>query len=67
MRKIIRNMLRSKAEHIGVKPSRFVKYEFNEIQIKKYGETRRLINKIKGTHKPKTWRTRIAEKYLTAR
>lgn len=61
MRKIIRNMLRSKAERMRVKPSRFVKYEFNEIQIKKYGKTRRLINQIKGTHKPKTWRTRIAE------
>ena len=58
MRKIIRNMLRSKAERKDVKPSRFVKSEFNEIQVKKYGETRRLINQITGTHKRKTWKQR---------
>lgn len=58
MRKIIRNMLRSKAERIDVKPSRFVKSEFNKIQVKKYGNTRRLINQMKGTHKRKTWKQR---------
>ena len=61
MRKLIRNILRSQAEEMGVKPSRYVRSEFNQIQIKKYGRDVRRINKAKGTHKRSTWKIRIAD------
>ena len=60
MRKFIRNMLRSQAERLGVKPSKYVAREFDKYAVKKYGETRRRINQAKGTHKRRTWGTRIA-------
>lgn len=60
MRKYIRKMLRSKAERMRVKPSRFVGSEFDKIQVKKYGSTRRKLNQVKGTHKRSTWRQRVS-------
>lgn len=59
-RKYIRGMLRREAERKKIKPSRWIKREFNRIQIKKYGAKIRKINKEKGTHKKRTWRARIA-------
>lgn len=59
-RKFIRKMLKVKAEHIGVKPSKYVKETFDRYQIKKYGRIRRLINQAKGTHPLKNWHMRIA-------
>ena len=59
MRKYIRKMLRSKAERMRVKPSRFVGAEFDKIQVKRYGSTRRDVNQAKGTHKRSTWKQRI--------
>lgn len=60
MRKYIRNMLRARAERMGVSPSRYVTSEFDRYQVDKYGKTRRRINQAKGTHKRKTWRLRVA-------
>lgn len=59
MRKFIRNKLRAEAEKMGVKPSLYVRNEFNRYQVKKYGVTKRLINQAIGTHKRKTWKMRI--------
>lgn len=59
MRKHIRNRLRARAESMGVKPSRYVKQEYDRYAVEKYGATRRKINKAKGTHKQKTWSNRI--------
>jgi hypothetical protein len=58
-RKHIRSRLRSDAERIGAKPSRYVNREFDAYQIKKVGSTLRTIHKAKSTHKRKTWRSRI--------
>lgn len=59
MRKLIRSMLRAEGERLGVKPSRYMAREFDSYQVKKYGLTRRLINKAKGTHKRNTWKNRV--------
>lgn len=61
MRKYIRNMLRNRAEKKGVKPSRYVRSEFDRLQIKKYGDTVRKINQAKGTHTRRTWKMRIVD------
>lgn len=58
-RKHIRKMLRATAERTGVKPSLYVRREFDRYQVKKYGEKVRRINQAKGTHKRITWKTRI--------
>ena len=60
MRKYIRNIIRSYAEKNGDKASRVVRATFNELQIKKYGAKRRLINQRIGTHKLKLWESRIS-------
>ena len=59
MRKYVRHLLRRQAERIGVKPSRFVRSEFDRLQIKKQGRDKARINQLKGTHKRKLWRSRI--------
>mgnify|MGYP003306496682 CR=1 FL=1 len=61
MRKFIRKLLRAKAEKMGVKPSRYVRKEFDRIQVEKYGDIRRKINRAKGTHVKNTFRNRIAD------
>lgn len=60
MRKCIRNMLRVRAERMGVKPSKHVSEEYDRYAVARYGETRRRINQAKGTHKRETWKNRIA-------
>ena len=60
MRKYVRNALRVKAKRMGVKPSKYVAEEYDRYAVKKYGETRRRINRAKGTHKRKSWGLRIA-------
>lgn len=52
-------MLRNKARKEGVKASAYVHNNFEEMQIKKYGEINRLKNKAKGTHPRKNWKSRI--------
>ena len=56
-----RNALRVQAERLGVKPSRYIRKEFERIQVKKYGQIRRAINQAKGTHTRRTWKQRIAD------
>lgn len=58
MRKYIRYMIRKKAEDMGVKPSRFVKKEFDRMQIKIYGRRVRKLNQARGTHKFSAWKNR---------
>ena len=60
MRKYIRKLLRSQAENMGAKASRYVRSEFDRFQIEKYGRDKRRINQAKGTHKRSTWRMRIS-------
>lgn len=60
MRKYIRNIIRHKAKKEKVKPSKYVKYIFNEIQIRKYGSECRSKNQAKGTHPKHLWNYRIA-------
>lgn len=58
-RKHVRRLLRAEAETKGAKPSAYVHTEFDRIQVRKYGRTRRRINQAKGTHKLRKWRVRI--------
>lgn len=67
MRKYVRAMLRGEAEKIGAKPSKYVNREFNRLQIKKYGETEREVNKAKGTHPQSRWKARIEFALLKAK
>lgn len=55
-----RNALRVEAERMGTKPSKYVRRMFDKQQVKKYGATVREINQAKGTHKRRTWKSRIA-------
>ena len=59
MRKYTRKIMKYDAEKKGVKASMFVHDEFEELQNKKYGETRTMINKVIGTHPRKLWKHRI--------
>ena len=59
MRKYIREMLRNRAEKEGVKASTYVHDEFERMQVKKYGETKRMKNRAKGTHTRSKWKSRI--------
>lgn len=59
MRKYRRMLLRSKAIKLQAKPSEFVHKMWERYQNKKYGPTTVAINKAKGTHKQRTWHTRI--------
>lgn len=59
MRKHFRNMLRAKADRLGVKASSYVKDKFNAFQIDRVGETKRIINQAHGTHTRDTWKNRV--------
>ena len=59
MRKYVRKMLKYDAEKNGVKASMYINNEFEEMQNKKYGETRTMINKVIGTHPRHLWKHRI--------
>lgn len=59
MRKYIREIMRNNARKQNIKPSKWVRSEFDRKQVKKYGQERRSINKAKGTHKRRTWKQRI--------
>jgi hypothetical protein len=60
MRKYIRNIIRHKAKKEKVKPSGYVKYMFNDIQIRKHGSECRSRNQARGTHKRYLWPYRVA-------
>ena len=59
MRKYIRSMLRNTAEKEKIKASKYVHDNFEEMQIKKYGATRRKINEAKGAKPRRKWKNRI--------
>lgn len=59
-RKLIRNAMRHEGEKYSSKPSKYLRNAFDRYQIKKYGGKRRKINQAKGTHRRRTWKTRIA-------
>ena len=59
MRKYIRYRLRVAAQKANVKPSKHVAYGWDEIQTARYGYTRRMINRAKGTKPKRMWRSRI--------
>lgn len=59
-RELIRNKLRTEAKQKGLKPSKYIKYNFDRHQIKKHGLIKRRKNQAKGTHERKTWPMRIA-------
>lgn len=59
MRKYIRKIIRHEAEQEKAKPSKYVHYEFEKMQIKKYGFKKRLINKAKGTRRRINWKANI--------
>lgn len=50
MRKYIREIIRVEGERQKLKPSRYVKSTFEQIQQKKYGVEKRKKNQAKGTH-----------------
>ena len=60
MRKYIRSILSSRAKKEDVKASKYVHNNFEELQIKKYGERRRKINEAKGAKPRRKWKNRIA-------
>lgn len=66
MRKLIRASMRGEAERRGAKSSKWVSVEFDRYQIKKYGSTKRAINKGRGTRKRSKWKEAIAYELLKA-
>ena len=60
MRKYIRAIIRADGERRRLKPSRFVKSTFEQIQQKKYGVDERRKNQARGTHKKYLWDSRTA-------
>ena len=58
-RRFIRSILRAEAERKGINPAKYVHWQFDKIQIGKYGIVRRLVNIAKGTHVRSTWHNRI--------
>jgi hypothetical protein len=58
-RKHVRRLLRAEAETKGAKPSAYVHTEFDRMQVRKYGRTRRRINQATSTHRKAKWRFRI--------
>lgn len=60
MRKYVRDIMRTEGEREHLKPSRYVKAAFEQLQQKKYGVEKRKKNQARGTHKRYLWRSRTA-------
>lgn len=58
MRKHMREILRRRAEKLGVKASRYVAQKWNEHEVKKLGEPQRRANKAHGTKPKRLWGSR---------
>lgn len=58
MRKHVREIIRTEGKRNKLKPSRYVKAAFEQLQQKKYGVENRKRNKARGTHKRYLWRAR---------
>lgn len=55
----MREILRRKAERLGVKASRYVAQMWNRYEVRKLGEARRLANQAHGTRPKRRWAGRI--------
>ena len=55
----MRELLRRKAERLGVKASRYVAAKWNEYEVRKLGEARRRANQAHGTRPKRLWAGRI--------
>ncbi len=55
MRKHMREILRRRAEKLGVKPSRYVAQAWNRYECRKLGEAERRANKAHGTKPKRLW------------
>lgn len=55
MRKMKRNILRMRAEALGVKPSVYVNRMWDRFQIRRYGNHVRAINHLRGTKPKRKW------------
>lgn len=60
MRKYVREIMRIEGKRQKLKPSRYVKAAFEQLQQKKYGVEKRKNNQAKGAHKRYLWRARTA-------
>ena len=60
MRKYMREILRRRAERIGVKPSRYVATQWNRYEARKLGEKQRRANVAHGTKPKRLWAGRHA-------
>lgn len=56
MRKYVREIMRTEGEREHLKPSRYVKAAFEQLQQKKYGVEKRKMNQAKGTRKKRLWK-----------
>lgn len=55
MRKHMREILRRRAERLGVKASRYVAAKWNEHQVRKLGRDQRALNVRRGTKPRRLW------------
>lgn len=55
MRKHMREILRRKAERLGVKASRYVAAKWNEYEVRKLGREQRAVNIQRGTKPRRLW------------
>lgn len=55
MRKHMREILRRRAEKLGVKASRYVAEEWNKHQVRKLGREQRAVNVMRGTKPRRLW------------
>ena len=55
MRKHMREILRRRAERLGVKASRYVAAKWNEHQVRKLGREQRAVNVMRGTKPKRLW------------
>ena len=60
MRKHMREIMRRRAERLGVKASRYVAKMWNTYEIKKLGAAERALNQRRGTKPKRLWPGRVS-------
>lgn len=60
MRRLMRSILRSRAEKKGVKPSRYVAKMWNRYEVRKLGQAERDLNVRRGTKPKRLWPGRVS-------
>lgn len=55
MRKHMREILRRRAERLGVKASRYVARKWDEYEVRKLGREQRAVNVMRGTKPKRLW------------